>query len=109
MELIDPAYRDFFRTVLPYLHARTSDVHVAICLPFVKEFLYTEHGSVDEQVVHLAFILHDSGWSRMTEQEVAGNRGVVGLALSGQAVNPKERLVELGKELAKCILGEYAF
>jgi len=66
MKLIDPAYRDFFRSVLPYLHARTTDVHVAICLPFVKEFLCTELGSVDEQVVHLAFILHDSGWSRMT-------------------------------------------
>lgn len=109
MELIDPAYRDFFRTVHSYLHARTSDVHVATCLPLVKELLCTEHGSVDEQVVHLAFILHDSGWSRMTEQEIAGSLGVVGLALSGQAVNPKERHVELGRKLAQRILGEYAF
>ena len=61
MGLIDPAYRDFFRTVLPYL---------------VKELLCTEPGPVDEQVVQLAFILHDSGWSQMTEQEVADSLGV---------------------------------
>jgi len=109
MRWIDTAYRDFFRTVLPYLHARTTDVHVATCLPFVKELLRTEQGCVDEQVVHLAFILHDSGWSQMTEQEIAGSLGIVGLALSGEAVDPKERHVVLGKELAERILGEYAF
>ena len=109
MGLIDPAYRDFFRTVLPYLHARITDVHVATCLPLVKELLCTEPGPVDEQVVHLAFILHDAGWSQMTEQEIFGSLEVVGLALSGEAVNPKERHVKLGKELAQRILGEYAF
>ena len=109
LELVDPVYRDFFRAVLPYLHARTTDVHVATCLPFVKELLCSEPGPVDGQVVHLAFILHDSGWSQMTEQEIAGSLGVVGLALSGEAVNPKQRHVELGKEFAQRILGEYAF
>ena len=109
MGLIDPAYRDFFRTVLPYLHARTTDVHVATCLPFVKELLCTEPGPVHEQVVQLAFILHDSGWSQMTEQEVADSLGVGRLALSGEAVNPKERHVILGMELAQRILREYAF
>ena len=107
--MVDPSYRAFFRAVLPYLHARTTDVHVATCLPYVKELLCTEVGSVDEQVINLAFILHDSGWSQMTEQEIAGSLGVVGLALSGEAVDPKERHAVLGKELAELILGNYAF
>ena len=71
---MDEAYRDFFKAVLPYLHARSTDVHVATCLPLVKELLCTEPGPVDEQVVHLAFILHDAGWSQMTEQEMEALR-----------------------------------
>ncbi len=109
IERIDPAYRDFFRAVLPYLHARSTDVHVATCLPFMKELIRAGHKSVDELVVHLAFILHDSGWSQMTEQEIAGSLDVAGLALSATAAGPKLRHAELGKELAQRILGEYAF
>ena len=109
MKLVPLEYRDFFQVVLPYLHVRTTDVHVATCLPFAKELLRADRESVDERVVHLAFILHDAGWSQMTEQEIADSLGVAGLALSGAAVNPKARHVELGKELAQRILGEYAF
>jgi hypothetical protein len=93
MELVDPAYRDFFREALPYLHVRTTDVHVATCLPFVKELLRLEPGLVDERVVHVAFILHDAGWSRMSEQEIAASLGVEGLALSGPALDPKRRQI----------------
>lgn len=109
LDLVDPGYRDFFCTVLPYLHTRTTDVHVATCLPFVKELLGAEPGPVDERVVHLAFILHDAGWSQMTEQEIAGSLGVEGLALSGAALDPKARHAELGEALARRILGEYPF
>jgi hypothetical protein len=109
LEGIDPAYREFFRTVLPYLHSRTTDVHVATCLPFVKELLTAERRRGDERVVNLAFILHDSGWSQMTEIEVANSLGVKGLVLAGTAINPKLRHAELGVELARRILMEYTF
>ena len=109
LDLVDPAYRDFFSFVLPYLHVRTTDVHVATCLPFAGELVRDNPGPVDERVVHLAFILHDSGWSQMTEGEIADSLGVEGLALSGAAVGPKARHAELGRELAVRILGEYGF
>jgi len=109
MELVTPDYRDFFEAVLPYLHVRTTDVHVATCLPFVKELLRAEQGPVDERVVYLAFILHDSGWSQMTEDEIADSLGVEGLALTGSAVSPKARHAVLGEELAQGILRKYPF
>lgn len=106
---VDPDYRGFFQAVLPNLHVRTVDVHIATCMPFVKELVRADSEPVDEQVVHLAFILHDSGWSQMSELEIAESLGVKGLALSGQAVNSKARHVELGKEIAQRVLNEYPF
>ena len=107
--LVPPDYRDFFQFVIPYLHVRTTDVHVAICLSFVHELIRAERDPMDDRVVNLAFILHDTGWSQMTEQEIADSFGVAGLALSGAAVNPKARHVELGRDLAHRLLREYQF
>jgi hypothetical protein len=107
LERVPAGYRSFFEVVLPYLRVRTTDVHVATCLPFAHELIQSDPTGVDERVVHLAFILHDSGWSQMTEQEIADSLGVEGLALSGAAVNPKERHVELGHALAQRILADH--
>ena len=104
LAFIEKDYRDFFLAVLPYLHSRSTDVHVATCLPFVKELIEADHEPVDERVVYPAFILHDSGWSQMTELEIASSLGVQGLALSGEAVAPKLRHVQLGKEIAQQVL-----
>ena len=102
---VPEAYRDFFEAVLPYLRARTTDVHVATCLPFVKELIAASDEVVDETVITVAFILHDSGWSQMSEDEIAHSLGVTGLALSGAAVDPKARHAVLGKEIAERVLG----
>jgi hypothetical protein len=109
LDLVPPAYRDFFSFVLPCLQVRTTDVHVATCLRFAGELIREDPRDVDERVVHVAFILHDSGWSQMTEAEIAASLGVAGLALSGAAVGPKGRHVELGRDLAVGILSEYPF
>ena len=109
LELVDPEYVDFFSHVLPYLHVRTTDVHVATCLPFAGELIRDSRAPVDARAVHIAFILHDSGWSQMTDLEIVASLGVPGLALSGAAVAPKSRHVELGKDLAIRILSEYRF
>jgi ribosomal protein S18 acetylase RimI-like enzyme len=106
---VDEAYRDFFLAVLPYLHARTTDVHVATCLPFARELIEASPEEVDARVVYVAFILHDSGWSQMSEAEIAASLGVQGLALSGDAVSPKLRHVELGRALAERVLTDYPF
>jgi hypothetical protein len=109
LELVDEAYRDFFKAVLPYLHVRSTDVHVATCLPFIKELMQAEAEPVDERVVQIAFILHDSGWSQMSELEIAQSLGVEGLSLSGEAIQPKARHAILGQQVAQKILGEYPF
>jgi len=76
--------------VLPYLHARTTDVHITQCLPFIRELISETAQPTDERVIHTAFILHDSGWSQMTEAEVADSLGVKGLVLTGASVSPKK-------------------
>jgi hypothetical protein len=109
LDLAPAAYRDFFSFTLPYLHVRTTDVHIATCLPYADELITVTPGVIDERVVHVAFILHDCGWSQMSEEEIAASLGVVGLALSADAAKPKARHAELGRELAKRILREYRF
>ena len=109
LELVDEAYRDFFKVVLPFLHARSTDVHVAICLPFIKEIIQAEAEPVDERVVQIAFMLHDSGWSQMSELEIAESLGVTGLSLSGEAIQPKARHAVLGQQVAQKILETYPF
>jgi hypothetical protein len=109
LEQVDPAWRDFFKVVLPHLHARSVDVHVVTCLPFVKELIQAGEGQADERVAHIAFMLHDSGWSRMSELEIAQSLGVQGLSLSGEAVRPKIKHAILGQEIAQKILDGYPF
>ena len=104
LDPIDPLYRQFFLQVLPYLHVRTTDVHVATCLPFAAELLRAETEPVDARLVHLAFILHDCGWSQLTASEIAASLGVTGLALTAEAVGPKVRHAELGRDLAERLL-----
>lgn len=109
LERVDAAYRDFFKVVLPYLHARSTDVHVVTCLPFIKELIQTGPEPVDERVVQIAFILHNSGWSQMSELEIAESLGIVGLSLSGHALQPKARHAILGQQVAQQILADYPF
>jgi hypothetical protein len=75
----------------------------------VKQLIAADAEPVDERVVYLAFILHDSGWSQMSEMEIASSLGVEGLALSGEAVSPKLRHVELSREIAQRLLSDYPF
>jgi hypothetical protein len=109
LEWVDEGYRDFFKMVQPYLHARSTDVHVAACFPFIKELIQAEGEAVDARVISIAFILHDSGWSQMSPLEIAQSLGVQGLALSGESIQPKARHALLGQQLARKILGEYPF
>jgi hypothetical protein len=104
LEPIDPLYRPFLLQVLPVLHVRTTDVHVATCLPFAAKLLHAETEPLDARLVHLAFILHDGGWSQLTDSEIKASLGVSGLALSAEAVGPKVRHAELGRNLAEHLL-----
>jgi len=106
---IDKTYRDFFITVLPYLHTRTTDVHIATCFPFVSKLIQVAGAKVDEQVVHLAFILHDVGWSQLSEAEIAASLGITGVALTASARGPKEKHALVGRDLAQQLLARFPF
>jgi hypothetical protein len=106
---IPPPYRDFFQVVLPYLHVRTIDVHIATCFPFVRELIEASGASVDERVISLAFLLHDVGWSQMSEAEIVASLGVTGVLLNAEAHPPKEKHAVLGKALAERLLATSPF
>ena len=109
LDRVDPECRHFFSFVHRYLRTRTADVHVATCLPFAAELMEAEPGPIDGRVVRIAFILHDIGWSQMSQAEIAASLSVHGLALSEKALAPKLRHAELGRELAVQVLDEYRF
>ncbi len=109
LDLVPPKYLDFFKYVLPHLQKRSTDVHIATCLGFAGELIEANAVTESERMIHLAFILHDCGWSLMSEAEIAASLGVAGLALSEEAAKPKLRHAELGRELARRLLKEYPF
>jgi len=106
---VDPEFRDFFTFVHPYLQVRTTDVHVATCLKFLPGLVQAVGGKVDRRTAEIAFVLHDSGWSQMTEGEIAHSLGVKGLSLTGDAVDPKARHAVLGADVARKVLTSYPF
>lgn len=109
LENVDAAYQPFFQKVLPYLHARTTDVHITQCVPFIRELIAATPEPTDERMIYVAFILHDSGWSQMSEAEIADSLGVKGLVLTGASVSPKEKHARLGRDVAEEVLSEFEF
>lgn len=108
LALVPSEYRSFFLFVVPFLSARTTNVHTALSLSFVPELLSTTRQAVDERVLHIAVILHDCGWGQMAEHEIAASLNYAGLAYSDVARRPKERHASLGAELATRLLDEYS-
>jgi hypothetical protein len=102
-------YKKFFQYVLPYLNIRTTDVHTARSLAFTSELIKKTKENVDERIVYISLILHDIGWSRLNENEIADSLGVRGLLTKDVAVSPKRKHAVLGRELAKNILNDCKF
>ena len=106
---IPKEYADFFKFIQPHLGVRTTDVHTAKCLPLLAELLKKTPSNIDQQVVYIALILHDSGWSKLTEQQIADSLSYTGLTLSQTSLGPKKDHAELGVEIAKDVLNSYQF
>jgi len=113
MRFAPKRFRRFFRYVLPYLKSRTTDVHTAVCLSYLRPYseVLEETGQqeVDKRVVTLGLILHDCGWSALTEREIADSLAVKGLTIGGEALVSKERHADEGSRVARTILNEYEF
>lgn len=104
LHYIDSEWQPFFKEVLPYLRKRTTNVHTARCFPFIDELIRDTNEPVNKDVIKTAFILHDCGWSALTDEEIAKSFGVTGLALNEKSIGPKEKHAVLGQEIAENIL-----
>ncbi|OGY38642.1 MAG: hypothetical protein A2391_00395 [Candidatus Brennerbacteria bacterium RIFOXYB1_FULL_41_13] len=97
-------YRSYFLDCLPELGVRTTDVHVAVCFSFFEKLILAYEKEINEMidrdVVALAFILHDIGWSRLNEKEIAESLGIKGLVLTGNSLTPKEKHAIEGEKIA---------
>ncbi len=110
LQLVPGEYQTFFKTVLPYLFPRTTDVHTAISLSYLDELVNAfPANTINKRVVALALILHDSGWSKLTEEEVANSLGVTGLKLTETAMGPKEKHAVEGEKIARQLLADVLF
>jgi len=91
-------YDHIYRLALPYLLTRSNEIHIPISKGFAKTILLTEQG--DPEVVIPAIILHDVGWSALTDemQLQAFGAGVVDKDLNRmhevEGVKIAERLLE---------------
>jgi len=108
LDLIPEDFKIFFKHIKDKLSARTTDVHTAICLGMLDEFLIN-FPEVNRRILGLSLILHDIGWSNLTEQEIALSLGVSGLQLTDSAFAPKIKHAVLGQKIAKEILDTYKF
>jgi hypothetical protein len=107
LDLVPVDFRDFFSTVLPYIHTRTTDVHTAISLGNLNTFINKLGKPINRRVVAVALCLHDAGWSQLSEQEIAESLGIKGLKLSGTALNPKQKHAVKSIEIARQTLQTY--
>jgi hypothetical protein len=110
MEAVPSKYVEFFKNVvLPNTNVRSTNVHVALCMPFVKRLAKDTKARLDMDVVYVAFMLHDIGWSSMDEKEIAASLDVKGLSLNGKAVEPKKKHAILGAAMASEVLRSWKF
>jgi hypothetical protein len=79
---LEPGHQRVLERAAPYLQTRDNDVHTASSLAFARALLRAEGGRAE--VVLPAVILHDVGWSALSEEEQlrAFGPGRVDLALN---------------------------
>ena len=107
---IPSAYHEFFKFVLPFLHARTSNVHTALSTAQLPYLLKNRTGEVNERIIYLALILHDCGWSQVTQQGLLMSLNYNGVApTSSECVKPKQQHLIYGEALAYKLLDAFDF
>lgn len=101
-------YHDFFNYVLPHLNVRTTDVHTARSVSFVRELVDGIGRPVDERVIYIALIVHDCGWSRLTQHDIADSLDYSSIAFTPKAATAKIKHTVYGSAQALQLLTEYA-
>ncbi|MBB2891962.1 HD domain-containing protein [Flexivirga oryzae] len=93
-----------WRLAVPHLHVRSNDAHTAYSYGLAKA-LCDLHPEADRDVVLPAIILHDTGWSRVPEDEVleairpgGGRKDLVLLHEKEGAAIARDVLGQLGRD-----------
>lgn len=107
MSYIPLKYHDFFRYVLPHLGVRTTDVHTAHSVALVGELISAMGESVDEHVIHIALIVHDCGWSKLTQHDIADSLDYSSIAFTPKAAKAKIKHTIYGSAHAFQLLTDY--
>lgn len=107
---IPAQYTDFFKYVLPFLHARTSNVHTALSIAQLPHLLAQAEEVIDDRLVYLALILHDCGWSQVSQEGLVHSLSYNGVAPSSpDSTKPKQQHLVYGEALAYELLDSFDF
>ncbi len=109
LQLVPAEFRNFYTQILPLLNVRTTDVHTAISSSYLDILIPRINKPLNRRAVALALFLHDAGWSKLSEKEVAESLGVKGLALTETAMGPKEKHAVEGEKIAREVLANTSF
>lgn len=111
---IPKEYKKIWEKTFPHLHVRSTDVHTAVSLEclykiLIPDFEKETKKKLDSTVCHFGIILHDCGWSKLTEEQISwtfqGIKGSLDLGKKGKVV--KELHLKEGFKLAKEIIKEF--
>lgn len=110
LDYVPEHLKSFFIKALPYLGVRTTDVHTAICTSYIDDIIRLYGGKVNRRVIDLGLILHDIGWSSLSEQDIIDSLSdYKGLELSDTSMGPKKRHAVEGVKVSKKLLDEFDF
>ena len=107
LSLIPTRYQSFFEYVLPHLDARTSNVHTALSVSILERLIAGTSQPVDEDLLYVTVILHDTGWEQLDPEEIADSLSYASLTQSAAAMKPKEMHATLGSITARRLLRSY--
>jgi hypothetical protein len=107
LQKIPEQYHDFFVYVLPKLHTRTTDVHTALSVSQLPVVIQDIPEIINEHLLYLGTILHDVGWSEVSQQGIADSLSYNGLVLSDRSRASKQQHVIFGEALAYKLLTDY--
>jgi hypothetical protein len=108
-EHIPVQYRYFFTFAMPYLGARTTNVHTAVAVSFIPELMRSIGKPDDELLLYLAVVLLDCGWSMVSQSEIADSLDYKGIDYTPIAAHAKTKHSIYGAALAFRLLDEYSF
>jgi hypothetical protein len=102
-------YHDFYQYILPHLHARSTNVHTALSVLQLTVMLQHVKEEVNKRQLYLAVMLHDCGWSEISDEGIINSLNYSGVAPTADSRKPKQQHVIFGEALAYKLLDAYNF